>query len=332
MKLKLNDVQARGKRGIFFVPYVIAGLILIILPHFLPRYAQSMMSAALIYAIFAMSLNLLMGYTGLLSFGHAASFGVAGYTVGILITRYGIKSFWMAAPLGVLMATLTASILGIIALRTSGIYFLLVTFGLGQLLSTVAWKWGAMTGGENGLSGIPLPDLGFFWLTWNTIYFYFFVLVAFLICSFLLYQIVNSPFGYALQGIRDNERRMRNLGYNTWLYKYISFIIGGLFAGIAGVYYAHYSGIIAPLHLGLLTSAAAMLMVSLGGARVFFGPAIGAVVITLLEYFASLYAPARWPLILGCIFVLSVIFLRGGISIYLVKTWNMMKYHGSVEG
>jgi len=317
-----------------FAPYIITGVILIILPLFLPPYLQNMMTKILIFAIFAMSLNLLLGYTGLFSLGHAAFFGVGGYTAGILIVKYSMESFWVVAPVAILMAAIFAAIFGFIALRVSGLYFLIITFALGQLLFAVAWHWFHMTGGSFGLKGIPLPDLGIgFGL--NIFYFYYFVFLVFAICYFLLYRIIKSPFGHALQGIREHEPRMCALGYNTWLYKYIAFIIAGLFAGVAGVLFAHWNMLISPRHLGITTSALGWFYVIIGGAGTTFGPVIGAAVVILLEFYASLYTPERWPLILGVLFIANVMFFRGGISPHLANLWKKVRprySYGSIKG
>ena len=277
----------------------------------------------LVFGIFALSLNILWGYTGLFSLGHAAYFGVAGYTSGILIVNYGIKNFWITAPAGILMAVVFAAILAVPALRMSGAYFLLVTLAMGELLFSVAEKWRSVTHGGDGLVGISLPKLhlGF---SMNTLYFYYLAFIIFVICSFLIYRIVNSPFGDALQGIRENEPRMRALGYNTWLYKYLAFVIGGLFAGVAGVLFGHFAGIMAPGHVGIMTSTLVMLMVILGGSSIIFGPVLGAALVLVLEHVASIYAPERWPLILGVVFVMAVIFLRGGISLHLLRLWRKL--------
>ena len=332
-RANLNAVRRAWLEGLVaHTPYIIVGLVLIILPSFMPHYLQGIMSKALIFGIFAMSLNLLMGYTGLFSLGHAAYFGMAGYTTGILIVRYGVESFWLAAPAGILMAALFAAIFGIVALRVSGVYFLAVTLALGQLLYSVAVKWRSMTGGTDGLIGMRYPDLGLPWLTMNATSFYYLVFAVFVVSLLLLYRFVNSPFGYALQGIRDNEPRMKSSGYNTWLHKYIAFVIGGLFAGVAGVLYAYYGGIVAPGHLGILTSTTIMLMVIIGSERAFLGPVVGAVTIVFLEYYSSIYTPDRWPLILGSVFVLSVMFLRGGITVYLSRLWKKVRYqYGSTK-
>ncbi len=323
--------QSPLEQLIRFTPYIAGGIILIILPFFLPAYFHSLMTKILIFAIFAMSLDIIMGYTGLPSLGHAAFLGTAGYTVSILLVLHGIGNFWIIAPLGILMATLAAAILGIIALRVSGIYFLLVTFALGMLLFSMALKWYWLTRGSEGLPMVAYPELGLPWLTWNYTSFYYFVFLAFVICFFLMYRVVNSPFGHALQGIRENEPRMQSLGYNTWLYKYIAFIIAGLFAGVAGVLFPYYARVMMPYSVGITASALVMLICIIGGLGTLWGPVIGALVIILVEYFSSIYIPGRWPLVLGGVFVITVMFLRGGIAPHLLKLWKRVSY-GSAKG
>ena len=305
------------------VPYVLGCALFTVLPPFLPLYVQSVMSKVLIFAVFAMSLDIIMGYTGLLSLGHAAFFGVGGYTTAILMKKFDILSFWIVAPSSILMAAIFAALLGLIALRVSGIYFLLVTFALSMLLVSLASKW-YWINGTDGMAGILRPDIGLDLFRWNAVKFYYFIFLVFALCYFLMRCVVNSPFGYALKGIRESESRMRALGYNTWLYKYIAFVIGGLFAGAAGVLFAYQSGVIAPWHLGVNVSTLAMLMCIIGGLGTLWGPAIGALVIILVEYFSSIYVPERWPLILGAVFVIAVMFLRGGIAAYLSRLWEKM--------
>jgi branched-chain amino acid transport system permease protein len=287
----------------------------------------------LIFGLFAMSLNIIFGHTGLNSLGHAAFFGTAGYITGIAIVTYGIESFWTSAPLGILGAAVTAAIFGVIALRVSGVYFLLVTFALGQLLWTVAEKWNSVTMGRSGFVGIPAPNLGLPFLDLGSpIEFYYFVFVVFGLCYYLMARLHRSPFGYALQGIRERESRMRALGYNVWLYKYIAYIVAAVFAGMGGILYAHFNGSIAPSHVGFSTSALGMLMVILGGAGVLWGPILGAALIILLQGFASLLVPARWPLILGALFVIGVMGFRGGIGLHMVKTVRRVFSRGSNQG
>ncbi len=317
-------------RLMYYAVYIVLGLILLALPPFVSPYIQSMIIKVLIFGIFAASLNILWGYTGLFSLGHAAYFGVAGYTVGILTASAGIDNFWIAAVAGILMATLFAAILAILALRVADTYFLLVTLAMGELLYSIALKWRTVTGGSNGLSGIRLPDLGIPFITMNDTTFYYLVFIIFVLSLFLIYRFVKSPFGWVIQGISENEPRMIALGYNVWFHKYVAFIIGGLFAGVAGVLFAYYNGVMAPVHLGIVTSTMVMLMVIIGSCTTIFGPALGAAIVVLLEHISSLYTPERWPLILGGIFVFAVIFLPGGLGIYLLKFWNKVRY-GSLK-
>ncbi len=302
--------------------YAIIGVILIILPLLVSAYYQNVIMEILIFGIFAMSLNLLWGYTGLPSLGHAAYFGAAGYTVGILIVNYGVNNFWILAPAGILLAALLAAILGVPALRMTGGYFLLVTLAMGQLVYSLAQKLRTITGGDTGLGGITLPNLHIPGFTMTSLSFYYLVFIAFVIAVFLIFRIVKSPFGEALQGIRENEPRMKALGYNTWLYKYICFILAGLFAGVAGVFFASLNGIMSPTHMDISTSTIAMLMVVLGSTSIIFGPLVGCVMVIVIENVAMVYAPERWPLILGGIFILAVMFLRNGISVYFLDFWR----------
>lgn len=317
-----------------FAPYIAGGAILILLPPFLPVYVQSLMTKTLIFAIFAMSLNLLMGYTGLFSLGHAAYFGAGGYAIGLLSVRYHIDSLWIGAPLAILIAALVAALLGTIALRLSGVYFLLITFALGQLLFSVAWKWiWLKSPGVIGIAGIRKPDLGIPGFTWNASSFYYFVFLVFVISFFLLYRFINAPFGLTQKGIRECEPRMRSLGYNTWVHKYVTFVISGLFAGLAGVLFGYHNGLITPAHFGVVSSTLAMLMVIIGGAGTLWGPVIGAALIVFVEFFSSVYAPERWPLILGAVFIAAVMYLRGGIGPYLLALCNIGTHrHGSSKG
>jgi branched-chain amino acid transport system permease protein len=303
-------------------PYFVFFLAFMVLPLLLPRYLQSMATKIVIFSVFALSLNLIWGYTGLISLGHATYFGVGAYMSTILIVRMGIGNFWVASLIAVITAGILAAIYGIIALRVAGLYFLLVTLALGQLVFSVSTVWRSVTGGDNGVIGTPFPDLGIPGLTINSISYYYLVLIVSAVCFFLLYRLVNSPFGYALQGIRDDEKKMRTLGYNTWLYQYVAFIVAGIFAAVSGVLFSYFLVVVGPPQLSMTTSTMAILMVIIGSTRVFWGPVAGAVVVILLEYVASLYVPERWPLILGTIFVIAVMFLRDGIGISLTKLWR----------
>jgi len=316
-----------------FAPYAIIGLFLVTLPAYTGLAVVSLLTKILIFGLLVMALDLLVGYTGLWAFGHAALFGLAAYTTGILIVHYDITSFWLSAPAGILMAMLGACVFGVIALRASAIYFLLITLALGQLVfeivNTSYGRLGKLTGGSDGLGGILYPDLG---LSFSPTSYYYFVLVFFIICAFLLYFIIKSPFGHSLQGIRESETRMRCLGYNTWLYKYIAFIIAGLFAGVAGVLYIHFNGFISPEGVGFGATGLLWLMLIIGGMGTLWGAAIGSAVILGLQYYTGVFTPERWPLILGACMVAVIMFYRGGIMPHLTNLWKKASSYGSAEG
>ena len=293
-------------------------LLLIILPPFLSSFLLTLLTQALIYAILAMSLDIILGYTGLASLGHAAYFGLGAYSVGILATRYG-AGFWATLPAGVLLAVAVAAIFGLVALRSTGVYFLMITLALGMVVWGLAHRWVTMTQGDNGISAIPRPDLGLPLSLTHSIPFYYFALAGFFISFRILRVIVRSPFGQTLVGIRESESRMRTLGYHVWLHKYIGFIIAGGFGGFAGVLWAYYNGFVSPVDLQLATSVEVLLMVALGGRGTLLGPALGAVIIVLLKNLVSVYTH-RWLLILGIVYIGTIVYAPEGI-VGAVKQW-----------
>lgn len=314
-------------------PYIAGALILLVVPPLVPSYVQTVWTRFLVFAIFALSYDLAYGHAGLLSLGHAAYFGAGGYAVAAVMFHYGLNSFWITLPLGIVVAAVVSAVFGFMALRVSGMYFLLVTFAFGELLYSITWNlpW-LSTPGMQGIAGLPRPDLGIPGFTWDTLNFYYFILIVFVVCFILLQRIMNSPFGHSLRGIREGEARMSALGYNTWLHKYLAFIITGVFAGVAGVLFVYYNRFISPTHVGVATSFLPMVMVIIGGSGTLLGPVIGAMVIIFVEYFASLYTPERWPLILGIVFVGTIMYARGGISVHLSTLWKRLSHrYGSSE-
>ncbi len=295
-----------------FFGILIILLILAVLPKVLGTYYVTLVTQMLISAIFAISLDLLIGYLDLPSLGHAAFFGVAAYTMGILFKK-GVNHFWLNFPLGIAVAVAVAALFGLLVLRTRGAYFFMITVALAEVLWGIAFSWRFMTGGDDGIPGISRPSLGFipFSLGGVTNYYYF-VLFFFLVSFLFIYIIVHSPFGHVIVGIRENELRMRALGYNTWPYKYICFILSGLFAGVAGGLSVYFKGFVSPSDLAVTLSAEGLLMVLLGGAGTLFGPVIGAGCIIFLEHFISAYTE-RWLLLLGIIYILVVMFAPQGI-------------------
>jgi branched-chain amino acid transport system permease protein len=266
-----------------------------------------------------------MGYAGLISFGHAAFLGVSGYCVAVLLQHTHITSFWLVGLIALGITLLLALVIGYISLRVSGIYFLLVTMALGQLLSTVAIKWYSLTGGTNGMVVRSPSQLGFNPQSDNLKYYYL-VFAFFIVCFVILKYIVRSPFGNTLVGIRENEPRMRSLGFNTWALKYVAVVIGAVFAGVAGIFWAFFSVNMVPTYVSLEMSALPMLMVIMGGPATLWGPCLGAAVIVLAERYVSTYLPDRWLLVLGGIFVLCVMLLRGGFARYLYLLWSKIGF------
>ncbi|HXG15258.1 MAG TPA: branched-chain amino acid ABC transporter permease [Calidithermus sp.] len=295
----------------------VAGLAAAVAP-FLPSYPLTLLTQALIVAILAMSLDVLLGYTGLPSLGHAAYFGVAAYAVGILATEYQ-AGFWTCLLAGVLLAALTAAVFGLLAIRAAGTYFLMITLALGMVVWGLAFRWVSLTKGDNGISGVPRPDLGLPWSLWSPLPFFYFALVAAALAAAALGLLVSSPFGLTLKGIRESESRMRTLGYNVWLHKYLAFVLAGTAAGFAGVLWAYYNGFVSPVDVQLVTSVEALLMVALGGPGTLAGPAAGAALIVFLKNFVSVYTK-RWLLILGAVYIGVILFAPRGLAGALRRT------------
>ena len=277
----------------------------------LPSYPLTLLTQAVIVAILAMSLDVLLGYTGLASLGHAAYFGIAAYAVGILTTQYQSR-FLTCLLVGVALAAGAAAVFGLLAIRAVGTYFLMITLALGMVVWGLAFRWVSMTKGDNGISGVPRPDLGLSWNLADPLPFFYLALAAMVLAWALLAVVVRSPFGLTLKGIRESETRMRALGYNVWLHKYLAFVLSGTFAGFAGVFWAYYNGFVSPVDVQLVTSVETLLMVALGGPGTLAGPALGAGVIVFLKNFVSVYTK-RWLLILGAVYIGVILFAPRGI-------------------
>jgi len=290
---------------------VLLGLALI--APFTDAFVILLITRALILAILAMSLDILLGFTGLPSLGQAAYLGIGAYLTAILATKFNFGlgwSFWVVVLLGILLAAATAAFFGLFAVRASGVYFLMITLALGQCVWGLAYRWNSMTGGDNGIN---LPRRPAFGIQLSSDVAYFYVVFGFFALSLLmLYVLVKSPFGRSLEGIREREVRMRTLGYNTWLHKYLAFIIAGGFGGLAGVLWAHANGHVSPEDVVLTTSVDALLMVVLGGPGTLVGGAIGAAVVLFLrEYLSTLVA--WWQYVLGAVYILTILYLPDGL-------------------
>lgn len=273
-------------------------------------YYINLSSQVLIAAMLALSLNLLVGYAGLTSLGHAGYLGMSAYMSAWLILNLQWGHF-PAAIVALGATTVMAAIFGLIALRATGLSFLMITLALGQILWGIAYRWASVTGGDNGLSGFKRPAP--FGITLeDPTYFYYFTLFVFLLIWGLIAIWVRSPFGTTIRGTRDQPRRMNALGYNVWLIRWITFTVSGFLGGVAGLMYVYYHQFISPHTLSLTNSAEILLMVIAGGPGTLTGPVVGATLVVLLKNVASGYID-RWVMLLGFVFIFIVTFVPGGM-------------------
>jgi branched-chain amino acid transport system permease protein len=289
-------------------------LLLIAYPFFVRSYLLSLGVEVLAFAIFAISLNLLLGYTGLVSFGHAAFFGLGTYLLALGAIHL-TPNLLVTLPLVILGTGIAAVLLGILALRTSGIYFLMITLAFAQMLYSIAIRWTNVTGGSDGLAGVPTAMLAIGPLSYtfgSRISYYYLVLCLFLVIWWLVRRMVESPFGWTLRGIRENEARMAALGYNTFRYKLLAFVIAGVLAGIAGALIANFFWYASPENLHWSMSGQVITMLIIGGAGTLPGPVVGAAIVRLLPLFTSSLTE-RWPTIQGIIFIVFVLFAPQGL-------------------
>ncbi len=287
-------------------------LIAIVVPHS-GSFVVLLATRAMAFAILAMSVDLLLGFTGLSSMGQAAYFGVGAYLTAVLATKFHFGlgwDFWIVVILGILIGAALAAVFGLFAIRAGGVYFLMITLALGQCVWGLAYRWNSLTGGDNGINMSGRPNFGLD--LGNEVTFFYLVFAFFAVSMALMYVLVRSPFGQSLAGIRERELRMQILGYNTWLHKYIAFIIAGGFGGLAGVLWAQTNGHVSPETVVLTTSVDSLLMVVLGGAGTLVGAAMGtAIVFGLREYLSTLVP--WWQYVLGGVYVLTILYLPMGL-------------------
>jgi branched-chain amino acid transport system permease protein len=303
---------------------LLAGVLaLALFPLFAEKFYVQLLAKIMIMAIFAMSLNLLLGYTGLVSFGHAAFFGASGYALALLTPQYQAANFWTSLPLAVAASALLALVIGFFVVRTRGIYFIMVTLAFAQMLFFLFFDT-KIAGGSDGIyiDMRPVAKIGD-WQAFRLddfVHVYYLVLVFLGLTYVLLRMILRSLFGRVLAGIRVNEHRMRSLGYPSFRYKLACFVIAGAIAGVAGYLSAVQFGVVNPEMLGWHLSAAVMMMVILGGMGTLLGPAIGAAIWMLLELgFQSLPQALgvdfgkHWQLFMGGFIVLATLLLPNGL-------------------
>lgn len=292
------------------------------LPFWMPGvYYVNVGSQILFYAVFALGLNVLVGYAGLVSLGHAGLFGIASYTVGYLLqTGYGHTEAIIAA---LVLGVISTAVFAFLSLRSTGIGFIMITLALGEILWGLAYRWISLTGGDNGISvrGRPMP-FGFSLVSAEG--FYYATLVVFLIAVAAVAVFVNSPLGAALMGTRDQPRRMTALGYHVWMIRFCACLISGLLTCVSGVLFVYYTQFISPQTLSLTASAEVLLMVIAGGPASLLGPIVGAALVVVVKTVVSGFIE-RWNFLLGAIFVAIVIFMPDGLvpgTRRLVRRWR----------
>jgi branched-chain amino acid transport system permease protein len=283
------------------------------------EYYVNLASQILIAAVFALSLNVLVGYGGLTSLGHAAYMGLAAYLSVWFFLKFGLGHLATAA-IALLGATLTAAVFGLIALRATGLGFLMITLALAQVLWGLAFRWVSVTNGDNGLSGLTRPAP--FGVDLNaTPAFYYFTLAVSAVSAAAIAALANSPFGAVLRGTRDQPRRMSALGHDVWLVRYLAFIAAGFFAAVSGLLYVYYHKFVHPHALSLTNSAEVLLMVIAGGSGTLLGPVIGAAVVVLLKNYVSAFVE-RWTMLLGFVFLMIVLFMPDGLVPGIRRLWD----------
>ena len=283
---------------------------LLLPPFFAGDFYINLASQILIAAIFALSLNLLVGFGGMTSLGHASYLGVAAYISALLTSRYGF-GHGSAALISITGTVAMAACFGVIALRASGLGFLMITLALSQVLWGLAYRMSNVTNGDNGITGLTRPAPFGISLE-SPIAFYWFVLIITTLALVLMAIFVSSAFGSSLKGVRDQPRRMAALGFNPWLIRWITFIYAGFWGGVAGLLYVYYHKYIHPSSLSTTSSAEALLGVIAGGSGTLGGPAVGAALVLLLKNYASAYIE-RWNMLLGLVFLLIVLVMPAGI-------------------
>ncbi len=304
------------------IALLVAAALLVAVPWIIGNeFYVNMASQVLIYALFALSINMMLGYGGMVSLGHAAYLGIAGYAC-ILLTVAGYDQL-TAAILAVALSTVAAAFFGVLSLRAPGLGFIMITLALGQIVWGVAYRANELTGGDNGIRH-PARPMPFGFDIRDAQSFYYFTLIVFLVALFFIWRFSRSPFGASLMGTRDQPRRMRMLGHNPWLIQLVTFIMAGFWGSVASILYVYYNLFLSPHAISLQQSAEILLMAILGGASSLTGPVDGAAIITLVKNVVSTYVE-RWNTLLGAIFVIVIIFMPYGIVPGCKQLWTRIQ-------
>jgi branched-chain amino acid transport system permease protein len=314
------------KKGMRWLGWFILGIALAILPFILEKglspYYLFLATKVIVWALFATSFNLVLGYGGMMSLGHAAFFGIGAYTCSLLLIKTSLPSFFamLAGPIAAALAGIVAAFFSV---RIQGaFYFATITIAFCQLAYTVAFKWRSLTFGDDGIQGIPVP--AFISTEGTYINIYFFVLAVTVLCIYIVWRIVKSPYGLLLRALKEDPVRATFIGLKGQRYRFIAFVISAIFAGVAGVLYAFLETSVAPDILSWTFSGEVVLMSVLGGMNLFLGPAIGAAIMILLSSFVTSYMK-YWLFAMGTILILIVLFCPkgvGGLVVDKYRAWT----------
>jgi len=312
----VSPLTARPRRVLAWSAPVLLGLVA--LPYVVPPYQTVLLTYGLVFAIAALGFNLLLGYTGLLSFGHSAYFGMGAYAVAFAVKYLKAESMEVFLLGGIVASGAVAALFGLLCVRYTKIFFGILTMALSQVLWSLAFKFFWVTGGSDGLR-VPTPTLlggsvraggdKFDFLSHR---YYFYVLAVFVVGAAVMWVIVHSPFGKALQAIRDNETRAEFVGVQVWHYRWVAFLISGVFTGVAGALWVPLNGLTTPDILHWTFSGKMVFFTVLGGFQTFFGPVIGAIIYNYLETYAVGHT-VYWQMVLGIVLVVMVLALPAGI-------------------
>ena len=320
------DAERMSKFPLRLVALIVFVVCLAIFPFVITnRFYISLVNEMLIYGLLAMSLDVLLGYTGLLSFMHNAYLGIGAYSVGLFLMHVAPSSMWLALLIGIIATALIALPVGWVQVRTGGLAFALLTLAFGMMFYTVAWKWYSLTGGDDGLVGVPSPDITLGGLvlgnSGNPTAMYLLTLFIVLICFLLTWRIIHSPFGAILEAIRENEERASFVGINVRRFKLYGWMFACMLASISGGLFILYKGYIGPTTMHAFAGAGVLMMVLLGGMGSLWGPIIGAGIFIFMQDYISTMTE-HWELFVGLVVILLVLFMpRGfaGLGDYLTR-------------
>lgn len=301
---------------------VLALTFLFSIPLWMPSFYLTLVIRILFFSLAAMSLTFLAGQIGLVSLAQATFFGTAAYILAIATVQHQLP-FYFSAPLALATATGLAAVFGLLAMRTSGIYFLMITLALGQIIWGLSFQWISFTGGYDGISGVRPPVVaGISFAQPHN--FYYALLVTFGLVTTLLLAIIRSPFGLVMRGVRESPSRMQALGYPVTLIKYLAFVMGGTVAGLAGIFFAYYTGIVNPASLDLFRSVWLLVVAILGGVGSIFGAILGTTIVVFLEIVVSQFTN-RYMSVIGLVFLLTILFAPDGL---IGRLQSLRRYFG----